>query len=97
MDSPDQGLRSHTPGDHAVGLTDHSFVRSDGQAGTPVEPASAPQLRARDGHLVLLGGSRAEYRVSEYAGMDRYFEWSDGPSAQTTPELDHELEGRMTS
>ena len=55
------------------------------------------QLRARNGQLVLLGGSRAVYRAFELAGMDRYFEWSDGPSAQITPELDHELEGRITS
>jgi anti-anti-sigma factor len=55
------------------------------------------QLRASDGHRVLLGGSRAVYRAFELAGVDRYCEWGDGPSAKSTPELDHELEGRMTS
>ncbi len=162
MGSPDQGLSHDIPGDHAADLADHRFARPDGQAGTLVEPVSAPlevrrvdhplgvvlvlrgeldlatvpllqehldcamrsgaavvidlaglafidssglqvllradrQLRASDGQLVLLGGSRAVYRVFELAGMDRYFEWSDGPSAQNTPELDPELEGRMTS
>ncbi len=161
MDSPDQGLRSDTPGDPAAGLTDHWFVRPDGQPGTPVEPTSARlevrrvddplgvlvvlrgdldlatvpllkehldramrsgaavvidlaglgfidssglqvlfradrHLRASDRQLVLPGLSRAVYRVFELAGMDRYFEWSDAPRAQT-PELDPELVGRMTS
>jgi anti-anti-sigma factor len=162
MDSPDQGLRSDTPGDRVAGLTDPWFVRPDAQAGTPVDPARVPfevrrvddplrvvlvlrgeldlatvpllqehlhratrsgaavvidlaglgfidssglqvlfradrQLRACDGQLVLLGGSRAVYRVFELAGIDRYFEWSDSPSAQNTPDLDPEPGGRMTS
>lgn len=162
MGSPDWGLRSDTPGDHAAELANHRFVRPDAQAGTPVEPASAPlevrrvddplgavlvlrgeldlatvpllqehldramrsgaavlidlaglrfidssglrvllradrQLRACNGQLALLGGSRAVYRIFELAGMHRYLEWSDRPCAQNTPELDREPEGRMTS
>ena len=39
------------------------------------------QLRASGGQLVLLGGSRAVYRVFELAGVDRYFAWFDSPNA----------------
>ena len=49
------------------------------------------------GQLVLLGGSRAVYRVFELAGVDRYFAWSDSPSGQTVAELDRELGGGMRS
>jgi len=55
------------------------------------------RLRASGGQLVLLGGSRAVYRVFELAGVDRYFAWSDSPSGQTVAELDRELGGGMRS
>jgi anti-anti-sigma factor len=55
------------------------------------------QLRASGGQLVLLGGSRAVYRVFELTGLDSYFAWSDSPSGQTVAELDRELGGRMRS
>ncbi len=55
------------------------------------------ELRAVDGQLVLLGGSPAVYRVFELAGVDRYFQWSDAPAAQTATERGRELGGRMRS
>lgn len=51
------------------------------------------QLRASDGQLVLLSGSRAVYRVFELAGVDGHFEWSDAPTARAAPEPDGELGG----
>lgn len=55
------------------------------------------QVRASGGQLVLLGGSRAVYRVFELAGVDRYFAWSNSPSGQTVAELDREFGGGMRS
>jgi stage II sporulation protein AA (anti-sigma F factor antagonist) len=80
--------------DLVIDLAEVGFIDS---SGLEVLVRADRQLRACGGQLVLLGASRAVYRVFELAGVDRYFAWSDSPSGQTVAELDRELGGGMRS
>jgi anti-sigma B factor antagonist len=77
-----------------IDLAGVAFIDS---SGLRVLVRAEQELRAAGGQLVLLGGSRAVYRVFELTGLDRYFEWCDSPSPQTAAELDRAFRGVMRS